>query len=72
MKGIRFVYPKILAQIPDYSTLGERSLQRRLAEIRDFASKSPRQPVTVSDVAEFLGSDVQEIADLLFPTSRTQ
>ena len=46
---------KELGLIPDYSKLSIYTLRRRYRAIADYVGKQPSQPVTLIDVAEYLG-----------------
>jgi len=64
------VHTKLLANIPDYSQLSKTTLRRRMNEIRDFANKEKRQPVTVFDLAKFLGIEASQVKKMLYPEQK--
>ncbi len=53
--------PKDLYRIPDFSDLSRSALYRRVGKIRDFAGKKRKQPITVIDVADWLGVEPEYI-----------
>lgn len=67
MTDYRFIliHTKDLRHIPDYASLSDSTLLRRMSAIRDFVGKTPQQPVTVFDLATFLGMEVDTLLSIM-------
>lgn len=65
--SVMVIWPADLGKLPGFQNLHESTLRRYTQYIRDFAEKKKPRPLTVADLADWLGAKPEEVIPIIFP-----